>query len=159
MGRNTGNPPGRVARWPRAQVLPFRSRGAIQTKMALVPAKASEMPVAGASRDTPAKANHVSANLDHTEGVLLNAGESFDPNAHAIEETNAQLRHFTHALRHDLQELLRRVANEGEPGEEADKCNAHSAEGALRIEALLKALLTYLEITGFAKPYCEFDQA
>jgi hypothetical protein len=161
MARNTGNPPGRIERWRRAQVLPFRSLGAIQTKMALQAPATSKMPAPEVSRDSHVyviprrcNGNATAAGVefpDHTEGVLLNAGEIFDPNAHALEETNAQLRHFAHALRHDLQELLRMVKNEGEPGEEADKCNAYSMEGALRIEALLKALLTYLEITGFAK--------
>jgi hypothetical protein len=141
--------------------------------MALAPAKASKIPVAGASRNTPAKANRVyvipprcnsdiSGGVRHTrprQAVKVEHGVAFDPNTLALKETSAQLRHFAHALQHDLQALLRLVVNQGEPDEETDKCNAYSMEGALRIEALLKALLAYLEITGFVKPYCEFDQA
>ena len=110
------------------------------------------------------------------KGMLLNASEIFDPNARArsvllaiedtterkraedaLEEASAELRHFAYALRHDLQEPLRMVVNftqllaqehEGELGEEADKCISYSVEGALRIEALFKALLTYWEVTG-----------
>ncbi len=63
---------------------------------------------------------------------------------------------FAYALTHDLQEPLRMVVNftqllaqehEGKLGEDADKYIAYSVEGALRIEALLKALLNYWEIT------------
>jgi hypothetical protein len=60
MTRNTGNPPGRIVRWQRAQVLPFRTRSATQAKKALQePAKASKMPVAEVSRDMLVKADHV----------------------------------------------------------------------------------------------------
>ncbi len=107
--------------------------------------------------------------------MLLNASEIFDPNAQArtillaIEDaterkraeeslltTNAELQHFAYALTHDLQEPLRMVVNftellareyEGKLGEEADKFISYSVEGALRIEAMLKALLAYWEVT------------
>jgi two-component system CheB/CheR fusion protein len=103
--------------------------------------------------------------------MLLNAREIFDANAQtrtillAIEDTterkqaeealqtaNAELQHFAYALTHDLQEPLRMVVNftdllgreyAGKLGPEADSFIAYSVEGALRIEALLKALLTY----------------
>lgn len=107
--------------------------------------------------------------------MLLNAREVFDANAQtrtillAIEDTtdrkrgedvlkatNAELQNFAYALTHDLQEPVRMVVNftqllarehEGKLGEESDKFIAYSVEGALRIEALLKALLTYWETT------------
>jgi two-component system CheB/CheR fusion protein len=107
--------------------------------------------------------------------MLLNAREIFDPNAQvrtillaiedvterkrieeALQATNAELQHFAYALTHDLQEPLRMVVNftellareyEGKLGEEADKYISYSVEGALRIEALLKALLSYWEVT------------
>ncbi|MCX6621670.1 MAG: ATP-binding protein, partial [Acidobacteria bacterium] len=107
--------------------------------------------------------------------MLLNASEIFDPNAQtrtillAIEDvterkqaeeslraTNAELQHFAYALTHDLQEPLRMVVNftqllgreyAGTLGEEADRFISYSVEGALRIEALLKALLAYWEVT------------
>lgn len=107
--------------------------------------------------------------------MLLNASEIFNPNAQArtillaIEDTtdrkqaeeallatNAELQHFAYALTHDLQEPLRMVVNftellgqeyAGKLGADADKFIAYSVEGALRIEALLKALLAYWEIT------------
>jgi two-component system CheB/CheR fusion protein len=106
--------------------------------------------------------------------MLLNASEIFNPNAqartillaiedvtdrkHAEEElqtTNAELQHFAYALTHDLQEPLRMVVNftellgqeyAGKLGQEADQFIAYSVEGALRIEALLKALLAYWEV-------------
>ncbi len=74
----------------------------------------------------------------------------------ALERTNAELRSFAFAVTHDLQEPLRAVVtftqllgqeNEGKLGEDADKYISYSIEGALRIEALLKALLSYWEVT------------
>jgi PAS domain S-box-containing protein len=107
--------------------------------------------------------------------MLLNASEIFNPNAQvrtillAIEDatdrklaeealltTNAELQNFAYALTHDLQEPLRMVVNftellareyAGKLGGDADKFISYSVEGALRIEALLKALLAYWEIT------------
>ncbi|MEO8662188.1 MAG: chemotaxis protein CheB [Bryobacteraceae bacterium] len=103
--------------------------------------------------------------------MLLNAREIFDANAQtptillaiedtterkqaeeALQKTNTELQHFAYALTHDLQEPLRMVVNftdllgreyAGKLGPEADSFIAYSVEGALRIEALLKALLTY----------------
>ena len=107
--------------------------------------------------------------------MLLNASEIFNPNAQArtillaiedatnrkqaedaLRTTNAELQHFVYALTHDLQEPLRMVVNftellgreyAGKLGGEADKFISYSVEGALRIEALLKALLAYWEVT------------
>jgi PAS domain S-box-containing protein len=107
--------------------------------------------------------------------MLLNASEIFDPNAQArtillaiedvtdrkrtevaLKATNAELQHFAYMLTHDLQEPLRMVVNftellareyEGKLGKEADTFISYSVEGALRIEALLKGLLAYWEIT------------
>ncbi|MGA2771017.1 MAG: chemotaxis protein CheB [Bryobacteraceae bacterium] len=106
--------------------------------------------------------------------MLLNASEIFNPNAQArtillaiedvtdrkqaeeeLRTTNAELQHFAYALTHDLQEPLRMVVNftellaqeyAGKLGEEADRYISYSVEGALRIEALLKALLAYWEV-------------
>jgi PAS domain S-box-containing protein len=106
--------------------------------------------------------------------MLLNGSEIFNPNAQArtillaiedvtdrkhaeeaLHTTNAELQHFAYALTHDLQEPLRMVVNftellgqeyAGKMGAEADKYISYSVEGALRIEALLKALLAYWEV-------------
>jgi two-component system, chemotaxis family, CheB/CheR fusion protein len=119
--------------------------------------------------------------------MLLNASEIYNPNAQArtillaiedatdrkhaeeaLQTTNAELQHFAYALTHDLQEPVRMVVNfsqllarecGGKLGEEADQFIAYSVEGALRIEALLKALLAYWEVTehkqeGFASLDC-----
>jgi two-component system CheB/CheR fusion protein len=111
--------------------------------------------------------------------MLLNASEIFNPNAQArtillaiedvtdrkqaeeaLRTTNAELQTFAYALTHDLQEPLRMVVNftellgreyAGKLGEEADKYISYSVEGALRIEALLKALLAYWEVTERAQ--------
>ena len=73
-----------------------------------------------------------------------------------MRTTNDELQHFAYALTHDLQEPLRMVVNftellgqeyAGKLGEEADQFIAYSVAGALRIEALLKALLAYWEVT------------
>jgi light-regulated signal transduction histidine kinase (bacteriophytochrome) len=73
-----------------------------------------------------------------------------------IQTHSAELQEFAYGFTHDLQEPLRMVVNfsqlmaqeyEGKLGEEADKYLGYSAEGAFRIEALLKGLLNYLEIT------------
>jgi two-component system CheB/CheR fusion protein len=108
--------------------------------------------------------------------MMLNASEVFNPNAQArtillaiedatdrkqaeeaLRTTNAELQNFAYALTHDLQEPLRMVVNftellgreyAGKLGGEADKFISYSVEGALRIEALLKALLAYWEVTG-----------
>lgn len=107
--------------------------------------------------------------------MLLNASEIFNPNAQAraillaiedvtdrnqaeeaLRRTNAELQHFAFALTHDLQEPLRMVVNftellgrefAGKLGEEADQYISYSVEGAQRIEALLKALLAYWEVS------------
>jgi two-component system CheB/CheR fusion protein len=107
--------------------------------------------------------------------MLLNASEIFNPNAQArtillaiedatdrkqaeesLRTTNAELQNFAYALTHDLQEPLRMVVNftellgqeySGKLGKEADQFIAYSMEGALRIEALLRALLAYWEVT------------
>jgi two-component system, chemotaxis family, CheB/CheR fusion protein len=107
--------------------------------------------------------------------MLLNASEIFNPNAQArtillaiedttdrkqaedaLKTTNAELQHFAYALTHDLQEPLRMVVNftellereyAGKLGEDGEKFISYSVEGALRIEALLKALLAYWEVT------------
>jgi PAS domain S-box-containing protein len=107
--------------------------------------------------------------------MLLNAREVFDANAQArtillaledtterkraedaLKATNAELQNFAFALTHDLQEPVRMVVNftqllarehQGKLGEESDKFIGYSVDGALRIEALLKALLTYWETT------------
>ena len=106
--------------------------------------------------------------------MMLNASEIFNPNAQArtillaiedatvrkeaeeaLRTTNAELQHFAYALTHDLQEPLRMVVNftellgreyGGKLGAGADQFIAYSVEGALRIEALLKALLSYWEV-------------
>jgi len=111
--------------------------------------------------------------------MLLNASEMFNPTAQtrsillaiedvterkraeeALRTTNAELQHFAYALTHDLQEPLRMVVNftellgqeyAGKLGKEADRYMSYSVEGALRIEALLKALLAYWEVTGRAE--------
>ena len=107
--------------------------------------------------------------------MCLNASEIFNPNAQArtillaiedtternqaeeaLRTTNAELQHFAYALTHDLQEPLRMVVNftqllaqeyDGKLGEDADKFISYSVQGALRIEALLKALLAYWEVS------------
>jgi two-component system CheB/CheR fusion protein len=107
--------------------------------------------------------------------MLLNASEIFNPNAQmrtillaiedvtdrkqaeeALRTTNAELQHFAYALTHDLQEPLRMVVNftellaqeyEGKLDKDADKFISYSVQGALRIEALLKALLAYWEVS------------
>ena len=107
--------------------------------------------------------------------MLLNASEMFNPNAQArtillaiedvtdrkqaeeaLRTTNADLQHFAYALTHDLQEPLRMVVNytellgqeyAGKLGKDADTFISYSVEGASRIEALLKALLAYWEVT------------
>jgi len=115
--------------------------------------------------------------------MLLNGSEIFNPSSQArtillaiedvtdrkqaeeaLRTTNAELQHFAYALTHDLQEPLRMVVNftellgreyAGKLGKEADTFISYSVEGALRIEALLKALLAYWEVAereqnGFA---------
>jgi two-component system CheB/CheR fusion protein len=106
--------------------------------------------------------------------MLLNASEIFNPNEQArtillaiedttdrkqaedaLKSTNAELQHFAYALTHDLQEPVRTVVNftellgreyAGKMGGDADKFISYSVAGALRIEALLKALLAYWEV-------------
>jgi PAS domain S-box-containing protein len=107
--------------------------------------------------------------------MLLNASEIFNPNAQArtillaiedatdrkqaeeaLQTTNSELQHFAYALTHDLQEPLRMVVNftqllaeeyADKLGKDADKFISYSVQGALRIEALLKALLAYWEVS------------
>lgn len=107
--------------------------------------------------------------------MVLNATEIFSPNAQArtillaiedatdrkhaeeaLQATNAELQHFAYALTHDLQEPLRMVVNftellgreyKGRLDEDADTFISYAIEGALRIEAMLKALLAYWEVT------------
>jgi light-regulated signal transduction histidine kinase (bacteriophytochrome) len=73
-----------------------------------------------------------------------------------LKTTNAELREFAFALTHDLQEPLRMVVNftqllaeekGGKLGDDGDRYISYSVEGALRIEALLRSLLNYWEVT------------
>ena len=73
-----------------------------------------------------------------------------------IQTHSAELQEFAYGFTHDLQEPLRMVVNfsqllaqeyEGKLGEDAGQYIAYAVEGALKIEALLKGLLNYLEIT------------
>jgi light-regulated signal transduction histidine kinase (bacteriophytochrome) len=108
--------------------------------------------------------------------MLLNGSEIYNPTAQArtillaiedvtdrkqaeeaLRATNAELQHFAYALTHDLQEPLRMVVNftellaleyTGKLGKDADQYISYSVDGALRIEALLQALLSYWEVTG-----------
>jgi two-component system CheB/CheR fusion protein len=119
----------------------------------------------------------VTHEFDHVgrKVMMLNASEIFNPNAQArtillaiedatdrkqaeeaLQTTNAELQHFAYALTHDLQEPLRMVVNftellaqeyAGKLGKDADKFISYSVQGALRIEALLKALLAYWEVS------------
>jgi two-component system, chemotaxis family, CheB/CheR fusion protein len=109
------------------------------------------------------------------KAMLLNASEIFNPNAQArtillaiedatdrkqaeeaLQATNSELKHFAFALTHDMQEPLRMVVNftellaqeyAGKLGKDADKFISYSVQGALRIEALLQALLAYWEVS------------
>jgi light-regulated signal transduction histidine kinase (bacteriophytochrome) len=74
----------------------------------------------------------------------------------ALKSINSDLQNFAYALTHDIQEPLRMVVNftqllaleqQGKLGNDADKYIAYSVEGALRIEALLKALAHYWEVS------------
>ena len=73
-----------------------------------------------------------------------------------IQMHSKELQEFAYGLTHDVQDPLRMVVNfsqllarecQGKLGEDGDKYLAYSVEGAFRIEALLKGLLNYLEIT------------
>jgi PAS domain S-box-containing protein len=107
--------------------------------------------------------------------MLLNAREIHHPREHArtillaieditdrrqaeetLRTTRDELQHFAYAMTHDLQEPVRMVVNftellwreyAGKLGQNADKFIAYSVDGALRIEALLRALLAYWEVT------------
>jgi signal transduction histidine kinase len=76
--------------------------------------------------------------------------------AEALESTNAELRSFAYVLMHGLQEPLRMVVDstrllaeesKGKLGADADKSLSYSVAGALRMEAILKQLLRYWEVT------------
>jgi two-component system, chemotaxis family, sensor kinase Cph1 len=73
-----------------------------------------------------------------------------------LKSTNTELREFAYALTHDLQEPLRMVVNftqllaeekSGKLGEDGDRYISYAVDGALRIEALLRSLLNYWEVT------------
>ncbi len=72
----------------------------------------------------------------------------------ALERANADLQHFAYSASHDLQEPLRMVAIYGELlqeefagklGPAGDKYIAHTVEGAIRMENLLKDLRAYTQ--------------
>ena len=74
----------------------------------------------------------------------------------ALESTNAELRSFAYVLTHGLQEPLRTVLDSIELlaqeskrklGADAGKYLASSVAGALRMEAILKGLVRYWEVT------------
>jgi signal transduction histidine kinase len=73
-----------------------------------------------------------------------------------LEAANAELRNFAYALSHGLREPLRMVLtftqllakeNEGKLGAEADDYLSGSLGGALKMDALLRDLLNYWEVT------------
>ncbi|MGA2881641.1 MAG: ATP-binding protein [Bryobacteraceae bacterium] len=74
----------------------------------------------------------------------------------ALESTNAELRSFAYVLTHGLQEPLRMVLDstellaqesKGKLGADADKYLSYSVAGALKMEAILKGLVRYWEVT------------
>ena len=74
----------------------------------------------------------------------------------ALESTNAELRKFAYVLAHGLQEPLRMVLNstqvlaqesEGKLGEDANKYLSRTVAAASRMEAILKGLVRYWEVT------------
>ena len=76
--------------------------------------------------------------------------------AEALESTNAELRSFAYVLMHGLQKPLRMVVDftrllaqetKGKLGAEAEKHLSSSVTGALKVEAILKELLRYWEVT------------
>ena len=76
--------------------------------------------------------------------------------AEALESTNAELRNFAYVLAHGLKEPLgivldstQRLAREngGKLGTEADQSLSDAIAGALKMEAILKKLLRYWEVT------------
>ena len=76
--------------------------------------------------------------------------------AEALAAANVELRNFGNALTHDLREPLSTVVRftkllaqeyRGKLGKDAETYIADSLDGALRIEALLKALLEYWKVT------------
>jgi signal transduction histidine kinase len=76
--------------------------------------------------------------------------------AEALESTNEELRSFAYVLMHGLQEPLRMVVDftrllaqetKGKLGAEAEKYLSSSDAAALKVEAILKELLRYWEVT------------
>jgi len=74
----------------------------------------------------------------------------------ALKTTNTELQNFAYALSHDIREPLRMVVNfvqllaqehEGKLGKDADRYISFCVEGALRLEALIRALSNYWEVT------------
>jgi light-regulated signal transduction histidine kinase (bacteriophytochrome) len=74
----------------------------------------------------------------------------------ALESTNAELRSFAYVLTHGLQQPLRTVLDstellaqesKGNLGSDADKYLSRSVAGAMKMEAILKGLVRYWEVS------------
>jgi len=75
----------------------------------------------------------------------------------ALRRANSDLQHFAYSASHDLQEPLRMVATYsellqkrfgGKLGPAGDEYIAHAVRGALRMEALLRDLRTYAQVSA-----------
>lgn len=84
----------------------------------------------------------------------------------ALRQSNDDLNQFAYAAGHDLQEPLRMVAlysqilkqnYAGKLDEEADQYISFIVGGAIRMESLLKDLLTYSQAGSFASPPAPVD--
>ena len=120
--------------------------------------------VATSRLSDPAISGVVITISDITERKLV--ADALAEKAEALRKSNAELEQIAFASSHDLQEPLRRLCThsqllsnryKGRLDQDADDYIERIVEGAKRMQALIKNLLTYYSVGGETKPFKPTD--